>query len=56
VDDDWSELELPYVRGTTERDLAALGPNAVAVGPDELVEAVRAALRGAATAHEGGAA
>ncbi|HEU5144242.1 MAG TPA: WYL domain-containing protein [Dermatophilaceae bacterium] len=56
VDDEWSELELPYVRGTTERDLAALGPNAVAVSPEELVEAVRAALRGAATAHVGGAA
>jgi proteasome accessory factor B len=52
LDDGWSELTLPYVRGTTEREIAALGPTAVAVSPDELVEAVSSALRGAATAHE----
>lgn len=51
IDGDWTELELPYVRGATERDLTALGPNAVAVSPEELVDAVRSALRGAAQAH-----
>jgi proteasome accessory factor B len=59
LDDGWSELTLPYVRGTTEREIAALGPTAVAVSPDELVEAVRSALLGAAEAHQthqGGAA
>lgn len=53
VDSDWTELELPYVRGTTERDVTALGPDAIAIRPEELVDGVRSALLGAARAHEG---
>ena len=55
VDADWTSVELPYVRGATERDVTALGPNAVAVSPPDLVEAVRSALAGAAAAHAAGA-
>jgi proteasome accessory factor B len=53
---DWLELELPWVRGTTERDVTALGADAVAVSPPDLVERVRANLAGAARAHAGGGA
>jgi len=35
---------VPYERGRTERDIAALGSHAIAVSPPELVEGVRAAL------------
>ena len=51
LDGQWSELVLPYVPGATEREITALGPDAVSVSPDELVEVVVAALSGAATAH-----
>jgi proteasome accessory factor B len=51
---DWLELEVPWVRGTTERDVTALGPDAVAVSPPELVELVRANLAGTVRAHAGG--
>jgi proteasome accessory factor B len=53
VGEDWIELEVPWVRGRTERDVAALGAGAVAVRPEELVETVRTALAGAARAHGG---
>ena len=43
LDDRWDEVEVPYWRGSTERDVAALGRNAVAVSPPELVDAVRSA-------------
>ncbi|WP_347350097.1 WYL domain-containing protein [Intrasporangium sp.] len=49
---DWVELEVAWVRGRTEHEVAALGAAAVALAPDELVELVRAALAGAAHAHE----
>ncbi|WP_323099868.1 helix-turn-helix transcriptional regulator [Intrasporangium sp. YIM S08009] len=49
----WDEVEVPYRRGVTERDVVALGVDAVAVSPAELVDAVRATLTGAARAHEG---
>lgn len=55
VGEDWIELEVPWVRGRTERDVAALGSAALAVSPVELVETVRTALAGAARAHGGAA-
>jgi len=45
VDERWAEIEVPYRRGTTERDVVALGTHAVAVAPPELVVGVRSALR-----------
>ena len=44
LDHRWAEIEVPYERGRTERDIAALGSHAIAVSPPELVEGVRAAL------------
>jgi proteasome accessory factor B len=52
---DWLELEVPWVRGVTERDVTALGADALAVSPPELVDRVRATLAGTARAHEVGA-
>lgn len=52
LDERWAQVELPYRRGATERDVAALGAHAVAVSPPELVQGVTAALRGAAAANE----
>jgi proteasome accessory factor B len=52
LDERWDEVEVPYVRGSTERDVVALGRHAVAVSPPELVDAVRAGLTGAAEANE----
>jgi proteasome accessory factor B len=46
---------VPYRRGTTERDVVALGTHAVAVSPPELVEAVRSALLAVVRAHAEGA-
>jgi proteasome accessory factor B len=54
LDERWDEVEVPYVRGSTERDVVALGRHAVAVSPPELVDAVRAGLIGAAEANERG--
>lgn len=51
VGGEWTQVEVPYVRGTTERDVAALGSAAVALGPAELVESVRGILAAAAHAH-----
>jgi proteasome accessory factor B len=51
LDERWAEVEVPYRRGTTERDVVALGTHAVAVSPPELVEGVRSALRGVLVAH-----
>jgi proteasome accessory factor B len=51
IDEQWAEVEVPYRRGTTERDVVALGTHAVAVSPPELVEAVRSALLAVARAH-----
>ncbi|MDN5794692.1 MAG: WYL domain-containing protein [Intrasporangium sp.] len=53
VGEGWIELEVPWARGRTEHDVAALGAAAVAMSPDDLVAAVRAALDGAARAHSG---
>ena len=44
---------MPYQRGTTERDVVALGTHAVAVAPPELVDGVRTALLAVAGAHAG---
>jgi proteasome accessory factor B len=52
---EWIELEVPWVRGTTERDVTALGADAVAVSPPELVERVRANLAGTVRVHRAGA-
>ena len=38
IDEQWAEIEVPYRRGTTERDVVALGTHAVAVSPPELVD------------------
>ena len=46
LDERWAEIEVPYRRGTTERDVVALGTHAVAVSPPELVEAVRVGAAG----------
>ncbi|MEO7447481.1 MAG: WYL domain-containing protein [Humibacillus sp.] len=51
-DERWDVVEVPYLRGTTERDVVALGRHAVAVSPPELVEVVRSSLTGAAEANE----
>jgi proteasome accessory factor B len=51
LDERWAEVEVPYRRGTTERDVAALGTHAVAVSPPELVEGVRSALLAVLGAH-----
>ncbi|HET7397112.1 MAG TPA: WYL domain-containing protein [Intrasporangium sp.] len=51
VGDEWTEVEVPYVPGTTEREVAALGAAAVAAAPAELVESVRRTLAAAAAAH-----
>ena len=53
LDESWAEIELPFRRGTTDRDGVALGTHAVAVSPPELVDAVRSALASVARAHEG---
>ncbi|MDV3222115.1 helix-turn-helix transcriptional regulator [Intrasporangium sp.] len=53
IDHEWGEVELPYERGRTERDVAALGRHAVAVSPPELVEGVRTALARTIAAHGG---
>ena len=45
LDGRWSEVEVAYWRGSTERDVVALGQHAVAVSPPELVDGVRSALR-----------
>jgi proteasome accessory factor B len=52
LDEGWAEVDVPYERGVTERDIVALGTHAIAVSPPELVTAVRAALLGTLTAHE----
>ncbi len=52
LDERWSQVEVPYSRGSTERDVVALGQHAVAVSPPELVEAVRSTLTAAAEANE----
>jgi proteasome accessory factor B len=59
LDHRWAEIEVPYERGRTERDVAALGTHAIALSPPELVEGVRAALvrtieTHAAAAHQEG--
>jgi proteasome accessory factor B len=54
LDGGWAEVEIPYRRGSTERDVVALGTHAVAVAPPELVDAVRTALAAAADANERG--
>ncbi|EWT00876.1 transcriptional regulator [Intrasporangium oryzae NRRL B-24470] len=54
LDGRWAEVQVPYRRGITERDVVALGTHAVAVSPPELVDGVVAALRGAAAANGGG--
>jgi proteasome accessory factor B len=53
LDERWSEVEVPYWRGSTERDVVALGQHAVALSPPELVDAVRSTLTAAAEANEG---
>ena len=53
IDERWGEVEVPYRRGTTERDVVALGTHAVAVSPPELVESVRKTLTAVAEANEG---
>lgn len=53
IDHRWTEVELPYERGRTERDVAALGSHAVAVAPAELVDGVREALRRVLESHSG---
>lgn len=55
LDHRWSEIEVPYERGRTERDIAALGSHAIAVSPPELVEGVRAALLRTVETHAAGA-
>ncbi len=52
LDNRWAEVEVPYRRGTTERDVVALGTHAVAVSPADLVTGVVAALTAAARANE----
>ncbi|MEO7753923.1 MAG: WYL domain-containing protein [Terracoccus sp.] len=52
LDNRWAEVELPYRRGTTERDVVALGTHAVAVSPADLVTGVVAALTAAARAND----
>ncbi|WP_404386952.1 helix-turn-helix transcriptional regulator [Humibacillus xanthopallidus] len=52
LDERWSQVEVPYWRGSTERDVVALGQHAVAISPPELVEAVRSTLTAAAEANE----
>lgn len=54
LDEVWTEIELPYRRGSTEREVAALGADAVAHSPSMLVDGVRAALTAVARAHEEG--
>ncbi|NUQ31683.1 MAG: WYL domain-containing protein, partial [Dermatophilaceae bacterium] len=54
LDERWAEIEVPYQRGTTERDVVALGTHAVAVAPPELVAGVRSALQAVADAHDHG--
>lgn len=52
VDHEWAEVEVPYERGATEGDVAALGTHARVVSPPELVEGVQDALRRTLAAHE----
>jgi proteasome accessory factor B len=52
LDHRWTEVEVPYERGRTDRDVAALGTHAVAVSPPELVEGVRDALKRTLEQHE----
>jgi proteasome accessory factor B len=52
LDERWSQVEVPYWRESTERDVVALGQHAVAVSPPELVAAVRSTLTAAAEANE----
>jgi proteasome accessory factor B len=53
LDHQWSEVEVPYERGRTERDIAALGSHAVAMSPPELVDGVRDALSRTLDQHGG---
>lgn len=52
VDERWAQVEVPYRRGVTEADVAALGTHAVAMSPPELVAGVRAALAAVAEAND----